>query len=153
MYWMWLFVCFWFWLIGIVGIVGVWNCRTESGTFKDGDLLVNRDGVRVVSQSEVEAVSVTYFSLLLFFNPFSYVLIFAPVFVCVCVCVSFNIYSIGLFNCFFSSSVAFHLLDLMNWLLWCEGIPDISVGSLFLDFQMEHNFLAFATVLKWTRYC
>ncbi|XP_060961121.1 mitogen-activated protein kinase kinase SIPKK-like [Cannabis sativa] len=27
---------------------------TESGTFMDGDLLVNRDGVRVVSQSEVE---------------------------------------------------------------------------------------------------
>ncbi|XP_024017118.1 mitogen-activated protein kinase kinase 2 isoform X2 [Morus notabilis] len=27
---------------------------TESGTFKDGDLLVNRDGVRIVSQSEVE---------------------------------------------------------------------------------------------------
>lgn len=30
--------------------------RTQSGTFKDGDLLVNRDGVRIVSQSEVEAV-------------------------------------------------------------------------------------------------
>ncbi|XP_073317669.1 mitogen-activated protein kinase kinase SIPKK-like isoform X2 [Primulina huaijiensis] len=29
---------------------------SESGTFKDGDLLVNRDGVRVVSQSEVDAV-------------------------------------------------------------------------------------------------
>ncbi|XP_073317668.1 mitogen-activated protein kinase kinase SIPKK-like isoform X1 [Primulina huaijiensis] len=28
---------------------------SESGTFKDGDLLVNRDGVRVVSQSEVDA--------------------------------------------------------------------------------------------------
>ncbi|WJX90961.1 serine/threonine protein kinase [Trifolium repens] len=28
---------------------------TESGTFKDGDLLVNRDGVRIVSQTEVEA--------------------------------------------------------------------------------------------------
>ncbi|XVE54032.1 hypothetical protein DITRI_Ditri03aG0049900 [Diplodiscus trichospermus] len=28
---------------------------TESGTFKDGDLLVNKDGVRVVSQSEPEA--------------------------------------------------------------------------------------------------
>ncbi|KAI4344550.1 hypothetical protein L6164_011764 [Bauhinia variegata] len=28
---------------------------TESGTFKDGDLLVNRDGVRIVSKSEVEA--------------------------------------------------------------------------------------------------
>ncbi|PON84454.1 Mitogen-activated protein kinase kinase kinase [Trema orientale] len=27
---------------------------TQSGTFMDGDLLVNRDGVRVVSQSEVE---------------------------------------------------------------------------------------------------
>ncbi|MED6161861.1 serine/threonine protein kinase, variant 2 [Stylosanthes scabra] len=27
---------------------------TESGTFKDGDLLVNRDGVRIVSESEVE---------------------------------------------------------------------------------------------------
>lgn len=31
---------------------------TESGTFKDGDLLVNRDGVRIVSQSEVAAPSV-----------------------------------------------------------------------------------------------
>ncbi|KAL2251072.1 UNVERIFIED_CONTAM: Mitogen-activated protein kinase kinase 2 [Sesamum indicum] len=30
---------------------------TESGTFKDGDLLVNRDGVRIVSQSEVETPS------------------------------------------------------------------------------------------------
>lgn len=30
--------------------------RTQSGTFKDGDLLVNRDGVRIVSKSEVEAV-------------------------------------------------------------------------------------------------
>nr|KJB65233.1 hypothetical protein B456_010G085300 [Gossypium raimondii] len=29
---------------------------TESGTFKDGDLLVNKDGVRIVSQSEPEAV-------------------------------------------------------------------------------------------------
>ncbi|KAE8735319.1 Mitogen-activated protein kinase kinase 1 [Hibiscus syriacus] len=28
---------------------------TESGTFKDGDLLVNKDGVRIVSQSEPEA--------------------------------------------------------------------------------------------------
>ncbi|KAI3443602.1 hypothetical protein Pfo_000267 [Paulownia fortunei] len=28
---------------------------TKSGTFKDGDLLVNADGVRLVSQSEVEA--------------------------------------------------------------------------------------------------
>lgn len=27
---------------------------TESGTFMDGDLLVNRDGVRIVSQSEIE---------------------------------------------------------------------------------------------------
>nr|XP_016435594.1 PREDICTED: mitogen-activated protein kinase kinase 2-like isoform X1 [Nicotiana tabacum]XP_016435595.1 PREDICTED: mitogen-activated protein kinase kinase 2-like isoform X1 [Nicotiana tabacum]XP_016435597.1 PREDICTED: mitogen-activated protein kinase kinase 2-like isoform X1 [Nicotiana tabacum] len=31
---------------------------TESGTFKDGDLLVNRDGVRIVSQNEVETSSV-----------------------------------------------------------------------------------------------
>ncbi|KAG8367196.1 hypothetical protein BUALT_Bualt16G0047500 [Buddleja alternifolia] len=28
---------------------------SESGTFKDGDLLVNKNGVRIVSQSEVEA--------------------------------------------------------------------------------------------------
>ncbi|KAL9261566.1 Mitogen-activated protein kinase kinase SIPKK-like protein [Drosera capensis] len=28
---------------------------TQSGTFKDGDLLVNRDGVRIVSQTEVDA--------------------------------------------------------------------------------------------------
>jgi hypothetical protein len=26
--------------------------RTQSGTFKDGDLLVNKDGLRIVSQSE-----------------------------------------------------------------------------------------------------
>ncbi|GMI92682.1 hypothetical protein HRI_002937500 [Hibiscus trionum] len=31
------------------------NFLTESGTFKDGDLLVNKDGVRIVSQSESEA--------------------------------------------------------------------------------------------------
>ncbi|KAL3621550.1 hypothetical protein CASFOL_036462 [Castilleja foliolosa] len=30
---------------------------TGSGTFKDGDLLVNRDGVRIVSQAEVEAAT------------------------------------------------------------------------------------------------
>lgn len=30
--------------------------RTQSGTFMDGDLLVNRDGVRIVSHSEVEVV-------------------------------------------------------------------------------------------------
>lgn len=30
---------------------------TQSGTFMDGDLLVNRDGVRLVSQNEVEAAS------------------------------------------------------------------------------------------------
>ncbi|GAA0166863.1 non-receptor serine/threonine protein kinase [Lithospermum erythrorhizon] len=32
-------------------------CRSESGTFKHGDLLVNRDGVRIVSQNEVEPAS------------------------------------------------------------------------------------------------
>lgn len=26
--------------------------RTQSGTFKDGDLLVNKDGLRIVPQSE-----------------------------------------------------------------------------------------------------
>ncbi|KAK6139640.1 hypothetical protein DH2020_026624 [Rehmannia glutinosa] len=31
--------------------------KTESGTFKDGDLLVNRNGVRLVSQIEVEAAA------------------------------------------------------------------------------------------------
>ncbi|KAK9101411.1 hypothetical protein Scep_024841 [Stephania cephalantha] len=30
-------------------------CRTQSGTFKEGNLLVNKDGVRVVSQSEEDA--------------------------------------------------------------------------------------------------
>lgn len=30
--------------------------RTQSGTFKDGNLLVNKDGVQIVPQSEVEAV-------------------------------------------------------------------------------------------------
>lgn len=37
-------------------------CRTQSGTFKDGDLRVNKDGVRIVSQSEPEAVSLFSFS-------------------------------------------------------------------------------------------
>ncbi|XWS17447.1 hypothetical protein CRYUN_Cryun33cG0068600 [Craigia yunnanensis] len=32
---------------------------TESGTFKDGDLLVNKDGVRIVSESEPEALPET----------------------------------------------------------------------------------------------
>lgn len=38
--------------------------RTQSGTFMDGDLLVNRDGVRIVSQDSTEAVrfSVSPFS-------------------------------------------------------------------------------------------
>jgi hypothetical protein len=31
---------------------GFSGCRTQSGTFKDGDLLVNKDGLRIVSQSE-----------------------------------------------------------------------------------------------------
>lgn len=30
--------------------------RTQSGTFMDGDLLVNRDGVRIVSHSDVAPV-------------------------------------------------------------------------------------------------
>nr|VDC74281.1 unnamed protein product [Brassica rapa] len=37
--------------------VGVICFRTQSGTFKDGDLRVNKDGVRIVSQSEPEALS------------------------------------------------------------------------------------------------
>lgn len=41
--------------------------RTESGTFKDGDLLVNKDGVRIVSQSEPEAVRFPFF----FFSEFA----------------------------------------------------------------------------------
>lgn len=35
--------------------------RTQSGTFMDGDLLVNRDGVRIVSHSDEEAVRYIYF--------------------------------------------------------------------------------------------
>jgi len=31
--------------------------RTQSGTFKDGDLLVNKDGIRIVPEDEAEAVS------------------------------------------------------------------------------------------------
>lgn len=34
--------------------------RTKSGTFMDGDLLVNKDGVRIVSQTETEAVRYFY---------------------------------------------------------------------------------------------
>ena len=33
--------------------------RTQSGTFMDGDLLVNRDGVRIVSKSEAEVVNIS----------------------------------------------------------------------------------------------
>ncbi|KAG8487562.1 hypothetical protein CXB51_016165 [Gossypium anomalum] len=29
---------------------------TQSGTFKDGDLLINKDGIRILSQSEHELV-------------------------------------------------------------------------------------------------
>ncbi|KAL9288587.1 putative mitogen-activated protein kinase kinase 2 STE-STE7 family [Arabidopsis thaliana] len=32
-------------------------CRTQSGTFKDGDLRVNKDGVRIISQLEPEVLS------------------------------------------------------------------------------------------------
>ena len=40
--------------------IKIWNSsRTESGTFKDGDLHVNRGGARIVSEDEIEAV--TYF--------------------------------------------------------------------------------------------
>jgi len=40
-----------------------WKFRTQSGTFTDGDLLVNKDGVRIVPQNDVQAVSI--FSLLI----------------------------------------------------------------------------------------
>lgn len=49
-----------------IGFLLIWIslslCRTGSGTFKDGDLLVNRDGVRIVSNSEVEVVRRLIFS-------------------------------------------------------------------------------------------
>ena len=39
-------------------MVGVWvPARTHSGTFRDGDLLVNKDGLRIVSQGEGGEVS------------------------------------------------------------------------------------------------
>lgn len=41
--------------------------RTQSGTFKDGDLRVNKDGVRIVSQSEPEAVTLSS-SLVIFLS-------------------------------------------------------------------------------------
>ena len=40
--------------------------RTQSGTFMVDDLLVNRDGVRIVTQSEVEAVIFIYISIIQF---------------------------------------------------------------------------------------
>lgn len=43
---------------GLLKLEGILICgRTQSGTFKEGNLLVNRDGIRIVSQSEEEAVS------------------------------------------------------------------------------------------------
>lgn len=43
--------------IGLNYVYGVrHHCRTKSGAFTDGDLLVNRDGVRIVSHNEDETV-------------------------------------------------------------------------------------------------
>ena len=68
------------------------NDRGDSGDIggdaDDGDLLVNRDGVRIVSQNDVEAV--TYFS------HFS-----MPSCLSNCLCVYFNIYPLRLLNCLF----------------------------------------------------
>lgn len=105
----------WFWLIGIEGIYmgHVMWYRTESGTFKDGNLLVNKDGVQIVSQSDVEAV--TFISLNFF--------IF-----CSCLFVCFELYPIGLFNCFF---FGFDVLILMKCPLWQEGVPEFSLVAFF----------------------
>ena len=41
-----------------MGLINLWvPGRTHSGTFKDGDLRVNKDGLRIVSQSEGGEVS------------------------------------------------------------------------------------------------
>jgi len=40
---------------GIIGIFGG-VCRTESGTFKDGNLLVNKKGIRIISENQAESV-------------------------------------------------------------------------------------------------
>lgn len=47
------------------------DCRTQSGTFRDGDLLVNRDGVRIVSQIDTQPVRLTFliFSISLLLHP------------------------------------------------------------------------------------
>lgn len=49
-------------------------CRTQSGTFKDGDLRVNKDGVRIISQSEPEVVSLSSSSFGADFTEFRQVL-------------------------------------------------------------------------------
>jgi hypothetical protein len=59
---MWLIITYF--VYGFV-LIGNYFCRTQSGTFKEGNLLVNKDGVRIVSQSEDEAV--TYFYLNFYF--------------------------------------------------------------------------------------
>nr|GME21782.1 mitogen-activated protein kinase kinase 2-like [Ipomoea batatas] len=41
---------------GIIGIFGG-VCRTESGTFKDGNLLVNKKGIRIISENQAESSS------------------------------------------------------------------------------------------------
>lgn len=116
-----LFECVWF-LCGF-GWFQLWvfGCgRAESGseTFKAGDLLVNKEGVRVVSEKEVEAVK--------FFSLAFYVLHFISFFFGKCV------YSIGLVSCF---SFGFDLLILMKCFLWQEGVPE------FLLFHKMGHFL------------
>jgi hypothetical protein len=60
---MWLIIIYF--VYGFFVLIGIYFCRTQSGTFKEGNLLVNKDGVRIVSQSEDEAV--TYFYLNFYF--------------------------------------------------------------------------------------
>jgi hypothetical protein len=41
-------------LLVLIDLISRWRAggRTQSGTFRDGDLLVNKDGLRIVSHSE-----------------------------------------------------------------------------------------------------
>lgn len=47
-----------------------WRCRTASGTFQDGDLLLNQKGLRLVSEGKGAGVSVDSMFLLSLFDFF-----------------------------------------------------------------------------------
>jgi len=111
------FVCGFGWFE--LWVFGCGRSESESETFKAVDLLVDKEGVRVVSEKEEEAV--TFFSLTF------YVLHFISSLFEKCVC------SIGLVSCF---SFGFDLLILMKCFLWQEGVPELvlfdKMGNFFV---------------------